>query len=54
MSDIRVLTKKDVEEAVERETSYKEKNGNYECPFCRRFIWWDTSHIHKVGEKIKG
>jgi len=54
VNDIRVFTKKDVEEVVERERIHKEKYGNYECPFCRRFIWWDTSHIHKVGEKTKG
>jgi uncharacterized protein with PIN domain len=53
MDCIHIVTETDMEEIVEREKKAKENYGNYECPFCRRYIWWDAPHVHKVGEKVK-
>ena len=53
MSEPYIITEEDVAQIADRERTAKENYGNYECKFCRKFIWWDEPHKHKVGAKVK-
>ena len=50
---IHLMTEEDVSKVEERDAKAKAGNNSYECPYCRRFIWWDEPHKHKLWEKIR-
>lgn len=48
-----VVTQQGVEKLEEMEKRLKPVYGNYECPICHKYIWWDEKHEHKVGQLVR-
>jgi len=48
-----VVTQVGVDYIRARETACKEALSSYECPICRKWVWWDEPHEHKVGQSVR-
>lgn len=48
-----IVTQAGVDHLKAREAACKAVYGNYECPICHKYVWWDEAHEHKVGQSVR-